>query len=175
MKFRYLLMLTLMGHIGWAQAAIYKYVSPDGHVTYSSEPIKGGKKLKLGPLPTTKPFRATGQEEFRVKQAEQKRRDEERRRILEDELAAEQKQLDDARQKLQDEQDNPGVYHKTIVVGSKVIGHNKDGSPITAPITQTITRRNVAGHEARVKAAQDDVTLHEKNIKALKAELSRIK
>ncbi len=166
MKLRYLLTLILMGHLGYAQADIYKYVSPDGHVTYSSTPMKGAKKLHLEPLQTSKPFRATPQEEFRVKQAEQQRRDEERRKVLEDELAAEQKQLDDARQKLVDAESTPGMWHKTIVVG-----RNKDGSPIT----QVISGRNVAGYEDRVKAAQDEVTMHERNVDALKAEISRIK
>jgi Lon protease-like protein len=153
MKFRFLLLLLLMGHIGLAQAEIYKYVSPDGHVTYSSEPIKGAKKLNLGPLPTTKPFKATGEEEFHVRQEEQKRRDDERRKILEDELATEQKQLDDARQKLQDAEDTPMVYH------------DKSGH----------TFRNVAGYDENVKAAQSEVDLHEKNVEALKTELSNIK
>jgi Domain of unknown function (DUF4124) len=153
MKFRFLLLLLLMGHIGWARAEIYKYVSPDGHVTYSSTPIKGAKKLNLGPLPTMKPFQATGAEELQVKQDEQKRRDEERRKILEDELATEEQQLADARQKLQNAEDTPMVYHDAS-------GH---------------TFRNVAGYDASIKAAQDEVDLHEKNVEALKTELSNIK
>ena len=35
-----------------AHAEIYKRVDADGHVTYSSTPLKGGKKLHLEPLPT---------------------------------------------------------------------------------------------------------------------------
>lgn len=31
---------------------IYKYVDPQGKVTYSSEPIKGGKKVELPPIST---------------------------------------------------------------------------------------------------------------------------
>ena len=35
-----------------AQADIYKMVDANGHYTYSSFPIKGGKKLEIEPLPT---------------------------------------------------------------------------------------------------------------------------
>jgi len=36
-------------------ADIYKAVDTSGHVTYSSAPIKGGKKIILEPLPTMAP------------------------------------------------------------------------------------------------------------------------
>jgi hypothetical protein len=153
MKLRVLFMLLCFGHIGWAQADIYKYVDPDGHVTYSSTPIKGAKKLNLAPLPTMAPFNANGTEELRVNQETQKKRDAARRKILEDELAAENKQLADARQKLQDAENTPQVYH------------GPDGK----------TFRNVAGYEESVQNAQNEVTLHEKNVEALEAELSRFK
>jgi len=135
-------------------------------VTYSNTPIKGGKKLDLGPLPTMQPFKESDAEFSRVKQATQKSRDEARRKILEDELAAEEKLLAEASQNLKDAEDNPEMWHKTVVVG-----RNKDGSPIT----QVISGRNVAGYEESVKSAQEQVDLHERNVEALKTELSRFK
>ncbi len=152
MKLRHLLLLLCVGHISWAQADIYKYVDPDGHVTYSSTPIKGGKKLELEPLPTMQPFNKRGGDFPRVDGATQRNRDEARRKILQDELDGEQKQLAEARQKLQDAEDNPQVSHS----GGK-------------------TFRNVEGYETAVKAAQDEVTLHQKNVEALQTELSHLR
>ena len=47
MKPRYLFMLLCASHIGWAQAEIYKHIDADGNVTYSSVPMRGSKKLDL--------------------------------------------------------------------------------------------------------------------------------
>ncbi len=151
MKPRLLFMLLCLGHAGLVQADIYKYIDRDGHVTYSSTPIKGAKKLNLEPLPTMAPF--SGNDELRVHQATQKKRDEERRRILEDELATERKLLVEARQKLQDAENTPHVYR------------TPDGKIM----------RNVVAYEEGVKNAQSEVTLHEKNVEALQTELSRLK
>ncbi len=137
------------------QAEIYKAVDADGHVTYSSTPLKGGKKLDLPPLPTmVPPARATAPEGFpKVDGATQKGRDEMRRKILEDELGTEQKMLDEARQNLKDGEDNPEVYRRA------------DGQ----------TYRNVAKYEEKVRALKEQVDLHSRNIEALKTELSKLK
>jgi Domain of unknown function (DUF4124) len=157
MKLRYLLVLLCMAYAGWAQAEIYKYVDPQGHVTYTSIPMRGAKKLNLEPLPTMespRPRSENQSESFpRVNEETQRKRDNTRRKILENELAAEQKLLDQAKQNLQLAQDTPEVYR----------GQNGK------------TYRNVAKYQANVKAAQDEVSLHEKNIEALKTELSQQK
>ncbi len=139
-----------------AHAEIYKRVDEDGHVTYSSTPIKGGKKLHLDPLPTMAPppTRAPrGESDFRVNPETQNRRDDARRKILEDELATEQKALDDARAKLQEAKDTPEVYK------------GADGK----------TYRNVAKYEENVAAAQQEVDSHEQNVRALQTELANLK
>jgi hypothetical protein len=157
MKLRYLFVLLCMFYAGWAQAEIYKSVDSEGHVTYSSTPMKGSRKLNLEPLPVMEsPHSSRDGEptEFpTVTKQTQHNRDETRRKILEDELASEQKLLDQAKQNLQLAQDTPEVYH------------GQDGK----------TYRNVAKYEANVKAAQDQVDLHEKNIEAIKTELSGLK
>ncbi len=156
MKLRYLFVLLCMTHVGWAKAEIYKSVDSQGRVTYSSTPIKGAKKLNLEPLPTMQAPSSHTESESKfpsVNQETQRNRDDTRRKILEDELAAEQKQLDQARQNLQLAQDTPMVYR------------GKDGK----------TYRNVAKYDANVKTAQDAVSLHERNINAIKTELSRLK
>ncbi len=157
MKLRYLLAVLCACPV-LAQAEIYKAVDADGHVTYSSTPIKGGKKIILEPLPTSvppaRPRSAATPEDFpRVDGATQRNRDDARRKILEDELATEQKLLSDSRQKLQLAEDTPEVYR------------GKDGK----------IYRAVARYEENVKAAQEEVSLHEKNVEALKTELSKLK
>ena len=159
MKLRNLFILfSSMTFAACAYADIYKRVDSDGHVTYSSTPFKGAKKLHLEPLPTMLPpgKGASGEErssDFRVNSETQSRRDNTRRKILEDELADEQKALDDARAKLKEGQDNPEVYHTA------------SGQ----------TFRNVAKYDEKVKALQDDVDAHQKNVDALNTELSNLK
>ena len=109
------LLSCALAYTAVTQAEIFKRVDADGHVTYSSAPIKGGKKLHLEPLPTmvAPANSAKGRSEnsdFRVDGRTQNRRDDTRRKILEDELATEQKALDEARIKMQDAEDTPEVY-----------------------------------------------------------------
>jgi hypothetical protein len=169
MKLRHLFVLCCSAALVIsAQAEIYKRVDDDGHVTYSSIPIKGAKKLHLEPLPTMAPTSSSRNSESfpRVNSETQNRRDDTRRKILEDELATEQKALEEARLKLKEGEENPEVYQQTVVVGK-----TKDG----APITETVTRRNVAKYDEKVNSLQDDVSAHEKNVEALKTELSNLK
>lgn len=143
MKLRHFLVLCGLCYAGWAQAEIYKRIDADGHVTYSSTPLKGAKKLHLAPLSTMPPPppqpRAQSNEESadfpRVDAATQKDRDSTRKQILEDELAAEEKALAEARADMQEGADSPGTG---------------------------------AGKSAR----QERVQMHEKNIEALKTELA---
>ena len=138
------------------QADIYKAVDENGHVTYSSTPIKGGKKIILEPLPTmVPPARARSSaspEGFpRVDGAKQKERDETRHKILQDELTAEEKLLEESRQSLNDA--SPEVFK------------GQDGK----------TYRNVAKYEEKIKTLKEQVDLHSKNVEALNIELSKLK
>jgi len=145
MKPRYLFVLLCMTHIGWAQAEIYKHIDADGHVTYSSTPMKGSKKLDLEPLHTSSPpvrvrnSDASPSDFPRVDSNTQKSRDGTRRKILEDELATEEKLLAEAHQSLKDDK----------------------GISETSP--------------KKIKALQEQVSLHEKNVDALKSELANLK
>lgn len=135
-------------------ADIYKGVDENGHVTYSSSPIAGGKKLNLEPLPTmVPPANVQSPEGFpRVDSETQKGRDDTRRKILQDELNAEQKLLDEATQNLKDGEANPEVYQ------------GADGK----------TFRNVAKYDEKIKALQEQVDQHKNNVDALKTELSKL-
>lgn len=150
MKSRYLLVLLCVGCTGLAQAEIYKSIDAEGHVTYSSTPSKGAKKLGLDPLP--RPSHPSGEavphstgarnnttpSDFpRVDRSTQKYRDNTRHKILADELATEEKLLVDARANL------------------------KQGEAARA--------------EGKLHALQEEVTLHERNVVALKTELSHLK
>lgn len=149
------LLLALLGcsWFGPAQAEIYKSVDAEGRVTYSSSPTKGARKLNLERLPTVSPpARArnnpTPSDFPRVDSGTQKNRDNTRRRILEDELAAEEKMLSEARFNLRYAVENPAVY-------------DRDGNTVL----------NVPVHQQKLDTLQKEVALHEKNIEALKTEL----
>jgi hypothetical protein len=112
MKLRSLLLLCGLCQAGWVHAEIYKRIDANGHVTYSSEPIKGSKKLQLAPLPTMPPpprlREQEGAADFpRVDSVTQKGRDNASRQILEDELASEERALAEARANLQTGAENP--------------------------------------------------------------------
>jgi len=151
MKLRYALTLLLACPV-IAQAEIYKAIDEDGHVTYSSSPIKGGEKMNLPPLPTTvPPAAARSRESFpSVSDKTQRERDETRRRILQDELETEEKLLAEARQNLAEA--SPEVFR------------GADGK----------TYRNVAKFEENTKLLSERIEQHEKNIAALKTELSKL-
>ena len=139
----------------WAQAEIYKAVDADGHVTYSSTPIKGGKKIILEPLPTMLPPSKGGSPENfpKVDSATQKGRDNTRYLILQNELSNEEKLLEEAKQRLQEAEANPEVFQ----------GQNGK------------TYRNVDKFDEKVKPLAEAVELHQRNIEALKTELSKLK
>lgn len=144
-----------------ALADIYKSVDEHGRVTYTNIPMRGAKKTRLEPLstiPATKPrpSAATPPNFPAVDSKTQKERDQTRREILQNELASEEKQLAEARKALTEGQENPEVF--TAVVNGKAV-----------------TRRNVAKYEQKIKTLQDDVTRHEKNVAALKTELTGLK
>jgi hypothetical protein len=156
MKLHRLFVIGILCLADWAHADIYKRVDDQGHVTYSSEPVKGGKKLFLKPLPTLSgaPNRRTTPDDFpRVDTQTQKNRDAARRVILEDELSSEEKLLASSREQLQ----------TLEAIQEPVVG--ADGVPF----------RNAAKNTEKIKAAQDSVSLHEQNIKALKTEISNLR
>ncbi len=158
MKLRHLFVLCCLATFAaGAYADIYKRVDDDGHVTYSSVPIKGAKKLHLEPLPTmappAKPRNGEASSDFRVNSETQNRRDNTRRKILEDELATEEKALEDARAKQKEGQSFPEMF--------------KDANGQPSP--------DVSKFQEKANSLQEDVSSHEKNIEALKTELSHLK
>ena len=140
------------------QAEIYKGVDANGHVTYSSTPIKGGKKIILEPLSTmnsaAKGRSGADAEDFpRVDGRMQKKRDDTRYLILQNELVAEEKALKEAKENLQAGKDNPEVFRGA---GGKAY-------------------RNVTKYNEKVKMLTERANSHQENVDALKTELSKLK
>ena len=164
MKSRNLFVLLYLCQIGWAQAEIYKSVdAADGHVTYSSAPSKGAKKLGLEQTPVTPPSAqsqaaprsrsAAAPRDFpKVDSGTQKNRDNVRHKILDDELNAEENLLTEARQNLKAGEDSPEYLRDSY------------GRPTLTP-----------QYKAKIDILRSQVSLHEKNIDALKSELINLK
>lgn len=154
---RLLLMLLGAGWLTIAQAEIYKHVDANGTVTYTDYPVAGATRLhisgggahwsKSSPEQSGKIHHA--EDGLRIPHVDaqtQKQRDEVRRRVLVDELDAEQKNLAKAR------------------AAEKVGAALETGESVTSS-----TYRDRQIH------LSDAVKLHEDNIAALKRELARLR
>lgn len=145
--------LLFSGSLAWsglALAEVFKSVDSNGRVTYSNTPSSNADKVELAPLntipaPKRKPQVATPADFPKVDNDTQRKRDELRRKILVDELAAEQRQLAEAK--------------KALVEGEAVRLGNE---------------RNYQKYLDRVQKLKDDVTMHQKNVQALEKELGKI-
>ena len=146
-------------------AALCKYMDDNGHVTYSDGPVKGAKKIscfEAPPVPApppaqpAQPSRATPSPAPpaaapagglpNVDPATQRRRDDSRRKILEDELAVEERSLAQAR--------------KALVEGEAV---------------RTGDERNYQRYLDRIQGLKDRVAQHERNVATLRQELANLR
>ena len=96
----------------------------------------------------------------------QRKRDDERRRILESELAKEEESLSSARNALAQEQQNP-----TLIAAVRVAQQTPDPTP--AQMMEM--RANLDKASGRIRGLQATVAEHEKNVEALKKELGALK
>ena len=143
--------LTVMLVLAFAHAGadIYKKVDEDGRVSYSNVPSKGAQKLNLEPLntvPSSKPNTQPPGNFPKVDAETQKGRDNVRRQILENELAQEMMQREEAK--------------KTLAEGEA---------------TRLGSERNYQRYLDRIQPLKDAVAEHQKNIDALKQELAGLK
>lgn len=161
---RSLLLVLAVAHAGASHAVLCKYVDDNGHVTYSDSPVKGAKKSScFEPPPPPPPSPASSGRAMslpspgatapappgglpNVDPSTQKRRDDSRRKILEEELAVEEKALAQARKDLQE--------GEAVRLGSE---------------------RNYQRYLDRIQGLKNRVTQHERNIAALKQELSNLR
>lgn len=172
----------------FAQAEIYKTVDANGNVTYSNVKLKGAKKLDLEPADTsfgTNSSSGSSSEGKRTTQAKtptpasfpkvdsgtQNQRDGKRKEILQGELDAEKKALDDAKKAYAEGESNPEMSHVPRQV-TTVTGHDADGKAITKTTTVVDQYRNVAKFQEKMKSLQADVDAHQRNIDLLQKELN---
>lgn len=92
-----------------AQAQIYKYVDEHGQVTFTDVYRKGSKRIELPPAPAPAPARKAAKKasyapapaDFpRIDAGTQKRRDDIRRQVLDEEIRAERGNAEEARRQL---------------------------------------------------------------------------
>lgn len=99
-----------------------------------------------------------------VESSLQKARDDGRRRILEDEMKAEQKLLADAVLALSATEADRTVIEQMRLAAAK-----------QTPAAYAEARRNYEAREEKLRTLQESVNLHEKNVSALKKELSALR
>ena len=152
--------VALLQPVAWAETC--KYLDNEGRVIYSNtpnSPPKGATKVKCFEDPSPKPAPAntrnpdskpansdTKAKPPRVSQDTQKTRDDERRRILEQEIADETKQLAQAKEQL--------AAQEAVRNGNE---------------------RNYERFVERVRPYRDAVATHERNIEAIKREIANLK
>jgi len=96
----------------------------------------------------------------------QRKRDEERRRILEDELRQEESSLGAVRSTLLQEQQNP-----ELATAVRALQQAQDASPAQL----LALRENLDRASGKIRGLQSTASEHEKNIEALKKELGALK
>ncbi|MCW5624118.1 MAG: hypothetical protein KIT73_05295 [Burkholderiales bacterium] len=131
MRFVIALALCVPLH-SWAAAQTCKYVQPDGQVMYSNVPQKQARLVMcFDPMPETPPSKPPSKPADtkkkddrtfpRIDAETQRRRDGDRRRILEQELADEQRLLDEARRLHATSPDASGASQKSVLTHERNI------------------------------------------------------
>lgn len=153
------LLITLVCIAPLAHADIYKYVDEHGNVTFSNIPMRNAQRILAEPGAMIPAPRSRGNAAPREKRTEspgnfprvdaatQKSRDSNRHLILNEELASEQKNLADSRRLLADAETSKSAAEKA--------------SP--------------QKYVEKIGRIRNNMILHEKNITALQAEISRLR
>jgi hypothetical protein len=136
-------------------------------VVMKAEPVAKVEPLPAGLKPAVakvEPVQRTSL--AAVEPSTQKKRDNDRRRILEDELAQEEQSLTTAQASLRTEQQNPQLV-------AAVRAAQQADNPSAAQLVEF--RNNIDKASGRIRGLQATVAEHEKNIEALKKELGALK
>jgi len=152
-RFPFLICLILAAP---AEAEIYKYVDENGQVTFTDVYKKGAKRLDIpgAPVPLPSAVKAPRNASYnpspadfpRIDPGTQKRRDDIRRQVLEDEIAGERRNADEARRQL--------------ALGERL---------------QPGERATDSTYLNRVKKLQATVQQHEQNVVSIQRELANLK
>ena len=164
----FLLALLFLPALSVSAQDIYKCADPDGRVTYSNVPSKTCRKLLLDPVnvaPATKPApRSTASAPSKstaspspasfpkVDDQTQKSRDSDRKRILENELAAEQKNVEQARKELAEQE---GI----VLPSERMQGGAISGGKV----------------QERIQQYKDKLALHQRNVEAISKEIANLR
>ena len=142
----------------FAQAEIYKYVDENGEVTFTDVYKKGSKRIDLptvpgnlsqgggGKLQKRASYRPSPSNFPRIDVATQQRRDDIRRQVLQDEVASERKNANEARRQL--------AIGERLQPGEKV----SDSTYVN-----------------RVKKLRATITEHDQNVSAIQREINNLK
>lgn len=120
-------------------------------------PDKSGPEKKVLPLPPTLAS---------IEPQVQKQRDNDRKKILEDELSREEQALEETRTNILTEQQNPQLV-------AAVRAMQQASEPSAAQMVEM--RNNIEKASGRIRGLQATGAEHEKNIEALKKELGALK
>ena len=134
-----------------------------------ANPEKSEAKPELKPavaIVVPLPAQAQTQTMASVDTQTQRKRDDTRRKILDQELQQEEKLLAGARESLASEQQNPELVAAVRVAQSAT-------DPTLSQ--QAEFRRNIDKASGRIRGLQSSVTEHEKNVEALRKELGALK
>jgi hypothetical protein len=152
-RFSFLVSLILAAP---AQAEIYKYVDENGKVTFTDVYKKGGKRIEVpgAPAPLRNREKAPRRASYnpspadfpRIDVGTQKRRDDIRRQVLQDEISAERRNADEARRQL--------------ALGERL---------------QPGERATDASYVNRVNKLRAAVQQHEQNVASIQRELANLK
>ena len=133
-----------------------KYLDKEGKTIYSNVPIKNARKVVCfqppapvaaeNPPPPPAPAPSTSPDKPRVDASTQRKRDDERRQILEEELSREQTALSEARRALSEQE-----------------------------AARFGDERNYERVQQRLKPFQEAVEVHEKNIVSIKREMANLR
>lgn len=164
---------------------IYKLVDDNGRVTYSNMPMKGAVKIDLDPIttlvlpassPSTRAAVANAAANIvanvslappglsAIDGGTQKKRDDIRRRILEDEARNEEKLLTDAKVALKEQEND-----RTVIMMMRAAAEKQS---LAASVE---ARRAYDQREEKLKSMQDSIGNHEKNVEAIRKELTALK
>jgi len=149
-------MAALLWHVPVTWAETCKYVDKEQRIVYSNVPVEGARKVlcfdptppapKIAP-PTSTKNDGAGEDTTRVEPQTQRKRDQERRRILEKELVDEQQRLADAKKSLSEGE------------STRLAGENN----------------NFQKYVDRVQQLRDTVSTHERNVQAITTELANLR
>ena len=154
MSHRPLALLLALAAFSASADTLYKCTDPDGHTTYTNQKTNAkscrvlvqDQPVSTFAAPKVRANTPSPSGFPRVGSEEQKSRDSDRRKIIEDELSTERNKLDEAKKEL-DEQ------------ASERVGGEK----------------NYQKYLDRVKPYQDDVDLHQRNVDSLQKELDNLR